>query len=560
MWQVIINGPGYFDTTYDLPEGTTYLGRADNNDIVLSGDQVSRRHARLEVQSDEVSIEDMGSRNGTEVNGSKVEVLTTCRAGDLLGIGENTLTLRQPALEENAKTDPIDVSMMAASGLQSLSISGQVLVSAKADQNPLLEQYGKVGSFDPKTLSAAGTEQVADKSLQELESLFLLIKVSEKLNTSTSLKSFLEDVIELVVEVAQAKTGVALLRDERGKLAPTVVRHKEKLASGEVPVSDSIISEVAKKRLAVAVMDAKDDRRFSSRESVVLYDLDQVICVPMVRGDDLLGVIYINRRAQLDSIPLKRMVDVVSAIAHMAANGVESWRLREKALDEERMRKALERFHSGAVVERVLADLRSTGKAGAHMETKEVTVVFADISGFTPLTERLPPERVIDLLNEYYARMTQVVFSFDGTVDKFIGDAVMAVFGAPYSRPDDASRAVRCALACRREFVEMIKRRPTSELCGIKIGLNTGKVLAGTIGGERRIEYTCLGDAVNVASRLQSSARPGQVLITGQTLAAIGARFDVAPLGERELKGKKQKVAVFEVLEEDSDIHTMPGI
>ncbi len=559
MWQIIINGPGYFDTSYDLPEGATYLGRADNNDIVLSGDQVSRRHAKIEVRAAEVTFEDLGSRNGSEVNGKRIVCATRVQAGDVLGVGENSLGLRQPAANESAKTDPIDIANLAASGLHNMKFSGQVLVSQGPEKNPYLEQYGKVGRFDPKKLSKQEKPEPAEGSPQELESLFLLIKVSEKLNTSTNLKQFLEEVIDLVMEVAQARTGVALVRDDRGKLRPMVVRHAEKLAKGEVPISDAILAEVARKKVALAVADAKGDERFSARDSVLLYDLDQVICVPMIRGSDLLGVIYLNRGSG-GSLPLPRLVDVVSAIAHMAANGVESWRLREKAANEERMRKALERFHAPAIVERVLGDLRTSGKAGAYMEQKEVTVLFADISGFTPLTERLPPERIVDLLNEYYARMTQVIFSFDGTVDKFIGDAVMAVFGAPYSRPDDASRAVRCALACRREFVEMMRKRPLSELCGLKLGLNTGKVLAGTLGSEARIEYTCLGDAVNIASRLQSSASPGQVLITGKTLAAIGARFDVAPLGERELKGKKQKVAVFEVLEEDSDMHTMPGV
>jgi class 3 adenylate cyclase/pSer/pThr/pTyr-binding forkhead associated (FHA) protein/putative methionine-R-sulfoxide reductase with GAF domain len=557
MWQVIINGPGYFDTAYDLPEGTTYLGRADNNDIVLSGDQVSRRHAKIEVRARDLVIEDMGSRNGTEVNGSKIDGPQQVGLGDILGIGENTLALREPAAAESAKTDPIDLTQLAASGLQGVDITGEILVAHAPDQNPFLTHYGRVGQYDARSFSTGA--MTMEKSLEEFESLFLLIKVSEKLNTSTSLKQFLEDVIALVVDVAQARTGVALLRDERGKLKPLVVRHTEELASGEVPVSDSILAEVARKKVALAVMDAKGDKRFAARESVLLYDLDQVICVPMVKGDDLLGVIYLNRKTE-HSMPLTRLMDVVSAIAHMAANGVDSWRLRERAQSEETMRKALERFHAPAIVERVMSDLRSPSKAVAHMESKEVTVMFADISGFTPLTERLPAERVVDLLSEYYSRMTQVVFSFDGTVDKFIGDAVMAVFGAPYARPDDATRAVRCAMACRREFVEMMRKRPDSERCGLKIGLNTGKVLAGTLGSEARIEYTCLGDAVNIAARLQSSASPGQVLITGKTLAATGARFDVAPLGERELKGKKQKVAVFEVLEEDSEMHTMPGV
>jgi len=340
------------------------------------------------------------------------------------------------------------------------------------------------------------------------------------------------------------------------------VRHSSELASGEVPVSDSVISEVARKKVALAVMNAKDDARFSASESVILYDLDQVICAPMLKGDELMGIVYLNRSASApETMPLTRLVDVINAITHMAANGIEKWRLKEKAVAEERVRKALERFHAPAIVERVISDLQAGGgKAASQMEPKVVTVMFADISGFTALTERLPPERVVDLLNEYYARMTRVIFSFDGTLDKFIGDAVMAIFGAPYSRPDDASRAVRCALACRREFIDMILRRPPDEKAGIKIGLNTGKVLAGTIGSEERIEYTALGDAVNIASRVQASANVGQILITGPTLAAIGARFDVAPMGERELKGKQKKVPVFEVLEEDSDCFTMPGV
>lgn len=556
MWQIIINGPGYFDTPYDLPEGATCLGRADDNDIVLSGDQVSRRHARLQVAGDALTVEDLGSRNGTLRNGERTAGAQPVQPGDMLAIGENTLAVRQPSAAENARTDPIDLQSLHASGLHGVEISGEVLASRELGDNPFLERFDQVEKFDSRRFaSGAGLRQ----GTEELESLLLLVKVSEKLNTATSLHKFLEDVIDLMVDVAQARTGVALLLDERGKLVPAVVRHAARLAAGEIPVSDAIIAEVARRKLALAVMDAQGDERFAARESVVLYDLDQVICAPMLHRNELLGIVYLNR-GSTDTSRVARLLDVVSAIAHMAANGVVTWRLKEKALNEERVRKALERFHAPAIVERVIADLQGGGKVDSSMEPKTVTVMFADISGFTPLTERLPPERVVNLLNEYYARMTKTVFSFDGTVDKFIGDAVMAIFGAPYGRADDASRAVRCALACRRDFVEMMQRRPPDERCDIKVGLNTGKVLAGTLGSEERIEYTALGDAVNIAARLQASANPGQVLITGQTLAAIGARFDVAPLGERELKGKRRKVPVFEVIEEDSDLHTMPGL
>ncbi len=552
MWQIVINGPGYFDTPYDLPDGVTVLGRADNNDIVLSGDQVSRRHARLEVKNGLLTVEDMGSRNGTRINGQPTSGACMVKAGDIVGIGENSLSVHCPTANEVARTEIVPESAPAPLD----DISGSVLLSRELTDNPFVGSFDKAASFSARELTS---DKSIDQTLREFESLFLLIKVSEKLSTATSLNRFLEDVMELTVDVALARTGVFLLRGEGGKMVPAVVRHAGELAQGEVPVSDAVVQEVLKKKVALAVMDAQGDARFAARESVVAYGVNQLICAPMMRGDEVIGILYLTRDST-KAMPLTRLVDVVSAIAHITANGVEKWRLKEKILTEERVRQALERFHAPAVVERVIQDLAAGKFIGNRMEPKEVTVLFADISGFTAITERLPPERVVNLLTEYYARMTKVVFSFDGTVDKFIGDGVMAIFGAPYTRPDDASRAVRCALAMRREFVDMMLHRPSDERCGLKVGINTGKVLAGTLGSAAHLSYTALGDAVNVAARLQSSAHPGQVLLTGKTLAATGARFDVAPLGERELKGKREKVPVFEVLDEDQELMTSPGV
>ena len=559
MWQIVINGPGYFDTAYDLADGVTFVGRGDNNDIVLSGDAVSRRHARIEVAGSKFTVEDQGSRNGTKLNGARVEGPFLVKSGDTVGIGENNLAVRTPSAGEVARTELVNEThppLLDAAESAAPPIAGQVLVTRGIAENPFVTSLDKAQQFTSKQLSES---QTVDGALQEFESLFLLFKVSEKLTTAPSLNRFLEDVIDLTTDVAMARTGIALLKDERGRMVPMVVRHAGSLAQGEVPISDGVVAEVVAKKVSLLVNDARDDARFASRESVMTYGLNQLICVPMIRSGELIGVIYLARDTKAGGIPPTRIVDLVTAIAHMAAVGVEGFRLKEKVQNEERVRKVLERFHAPAVVERVIADIASGNKVG-HMEPKEATVMFADITGFTALTERVPPERVVDLLNEFYARMTRVIFSFDGTVDKFIGDSVMSVFGAPYSRPDDASRAVRCALAARHEFVEMMTRRPAEERCGIKIGLNTGKVLAGTLGSEARWEYTALGDAVNVASRLQGSAEPGQILITGKTLAATGARFDVAPLGERELRGKREKVPVFEVLDEDSEVHTSPGV
>ncbi|MHB8877150.1 MAG: adenylate/guanylate cyclase domain-containing protein, partial [Myxococcaceae bacterium] len=159
-----------------------------------------------------------------------------------------------------------------------------------------------------------------------------------------------------------------------------------------------------------------------------------------------------------------------------------------------------------------------------------------------------------------YQRMTAIIFSFEGTVDKFMGDEVMAIFGAPYGKGDDALRAVRTALVLKAEWQKSMARRPPRERCELKIGLNTGKVLTGTVGSDARLDYSAIGEPVNIAAWLSASADPGQILITGKTLAAIGARFDVIPLGERALRGSKMRTAVFEVVEEDPGQSTLSGL
>jgi adenylate cyclase len=292
---------------------------------------------------------------------------------------------------------------------------------------------------------------------------------------------------------------------------------------------------------------------------VILYDLNQVLCVPMIHDGAITGIIYLNRP---NSAPgeLSSLLDLLTAIAQLSASGAQQARLKAKAQSDEKVRRALERFHAPDVVERVVKDLAKGGTLNARVDEVTATIVFADICGFTSLTEQLPAVQVVDLLNEFYRRMTRVIFSYGGTVDKFIGDSVMAIFGAPYTRPDDAQRAVRAALQMRREFAALISERSPEEHSGIKVGVNTGKVLAGIVGSEARLEYTALGDAVNVASRLEDSALPGQVLVTGATIAAVGQRFRAVPLGERLLRGKTERVPVFEVLDDDPQQPTNPGI
>jgi pSer/pThr/pTyr-binding forkhead associated (FHA) protein len=142
MWQIVINGPGYFDTAYELPEGLTYVGRADNNDIVLSGDQVSRRHVKIEVAAGALTVQDMGSRNGTKLNGQRVEGPFKVKVGDTVGVGENSLAVRQPTAAEAARTEHI-------SGEELDKELGQVLVSREREDNPFVTSIDKASALSP---------------------------------------------------------------------------------------------------------------------------------------------------------------------------------------------------------------------------------------------------------------------------------------------------------------------------------------------------------------------------------------------------------------------------
>lgn len=201
------------------------------------------------------------------------------------------------------------------------------------------------------------------------------------------------------------------------------------------------------------------------------------------------------------------------------------------------LRRSLERFLAPDVVDRVAG-----GAEALQMEERWGTVLFADISGFTRLTETARAEDVVALLDEFYRLMTEIVFEHGGTVDKFIGDAIMAIFGVPYAYGDDAARALRAAAEMERRFAAMEIAAP----CRLKVGVHAGTMLAGTVGGEHRLEYTAIGDTVNVAARLVEGADPGQILVSRAALEAAGAgRFPARALGERQLRGRQGTVELF---------------
>lgn len=217
--------------------------------------------------------------------------------------------------------------------------------------------------------------------------------------------------------------------------------------------------------------------------------------------------------------------------------------LREKAM----ITRAFARYVDRDVVDELLKDPEQLVLKG---ERREVTVLFCDLRGFTLLSERLGPEDVVLLLNQFYDLMIEATFRHEGTLDKFLGDAVMAVFGAPIAHPDHALRAVRTALAMR-EGIERLSRRRIrrgGEPLTVGIGVSTGETVAGTVGTDDRMEYTVVGDSVNVAARLESTAKPMQILISARTYEDIQEVVKARPLGVVRVRGKEEEIEVYEVL------------
>ena len=564
MWQIIINGPGYFDTPYDLPEGATSLGRADENDIVLGGDLVSRKHARLLVQGDLLRIEDLGSRNGSRINGIPLQGSKDLSPGDVVTLGENTLSVRQPHTVESAATEMVD---LAAGGVRRFGhgedVSPAVILAKNVKDVDVLRA---LDNFEPIPFenAPAGTTPIGaagSSPAVSYETLVLLFRIAEALATSDSLNSFLETAMDRVLERTEATTAVVLLRHSSGLLVPASVRHRGKLAKGEVPVSDAIVEEAMRQGRALAVGDVRDDRRFAGRESVILYGVDRVLCIPIGREPPFSGVLYVNTPAEAETT-LELMLDTCTAVAHLVASGVQRFsplQQKEPGGSAAGLRRVLERFHPPEVAERRASAAQRTGGRPPALEERPLTVLHAEMAGFGALCARLGPVRASAVLNDFHAKMSGLIFSFEGSVEAFVGESVRALFGFPSARQDDSVRAVRAGLALRADWNRAMTRRPADERCELRIAIHTTKGLVGMIGPDSRLDLGAVGEGVPVAGWLASTASPGQVLITGKTLASIGARFDVLPLGERLIRPPKDKVAAFEVLEEDVPALTNPG-
>jgi len=304
------------------------------------------------------------------------------------------------------------------------------------------------------------------------------------------------------------------------------------------------VRRVLRERVAVLAADAATDPKLGVTESILSLSIRSFMCAPLWNKEDVIGVLYVDspRIARFGPSDL----DAFTALANAAAIAIEQARLSSQLLEETRRRERLQRYHSPAVVSRILHDSHADS-GGMHAQEREVSVMFCDLVGFTTLSEGLPPTQVANLLNSFLTSMTDVVFDHEGTLDKFIGDALLAVFGAPLEQPDHALKAVNAAVAMRKALAELNERRGGQPLA-MRIVINTGIGVTGDIGSPRRREFTVLGDVVNTAARMEDEiAGPGQIVIAASTYEAVKDQIKARSLGTKTLRGRATPIETFAV-------------
>lgn len=533
------------------------IGRSDDNDLVVRDKTVSRYHARITREGGEYRVTDLGSSNKIRYNGNATES-ALLKAGDKIQLGLTTLAF---VSDSKSSTDIADNSVIVSAeddtGDQGTDIIHSSSPEDLGDSRALLVSLG--GKTGPEyTKPEPSTAETSYKPQTDLSALarsnkvlFVLYEISRQLNQIHDFDELLKKIMDLIFVVIDADYGFLVLTNgtHEDDPSPVVVKHRgdPDKPKPRIRASRTLINKVIQDKVALLTSNAMADSRLDGAKSVMIQRIRSAICVPLWRKDKIIGVI------QLDSLRFDNQftqddLELLKAIGSQMAMIIEQAALNEQIREEERVRNRLERFHSPQVIEMILQGGKET--KDDLMEPKELTstILFTDIIGFTRISETLPPREVNLLLNKYFSRMTEIIFSYGGTLDKYIGDALMAVFGAPMEKEDDAERAVQAALEIRNSLSAMMESTSKDKQFDIRIGLNTGRVVAGNMGSPKRMEYTVIGDPVNIASRLETIAQPNQILIGEETFRLVQNRFRIQKVGPKKVKGKQAEIMVYEVL------------
>lgn len=526
------------------------IGRAPDNQVVLDDPRASRHHAHIKAGKDGAFMivdgvfangELRRSANKVYVNGEQ-KFEHSLKDGDRITIGASTIRFEQPKEERTADLSFDDKPLGHT----------QLLISAKDVLTTVLRQ----AESPPVSLPGEPRDKVLESLQRKANILSQLYEMSKALGSGFDLDNIFKKATDIIFRSTPADRVVALLAEgpvtdqnaDDAKLFPIATRARdEKLEAyaRKMTIGRTITRKAMKEKVALLSQDAAADEQFAGVESIVSQGVRSTICAPLVTESGVHGALYADRLDPFSAFKPDDL-ELISAVAAQTAIAVENVRAHDRLAKEEVARANYSRFLPEYVVKQMLENPESF-KLGGVLQT--ITVLFADIRGFTRISEHAPPEKIVNLLNRYFSAMTDIIFAHGGTLDKYLGDGLMALFGAPTATPKDAANAISAAVAMQRRMLSIndeLRKEGFPEI-GIGIGLHTGEVTVGYIGSERRSEYTAIGDSVNTASRLESNAKGGEILVSEATAKAARSRYQLTPREPITVKNREQPVPLYQV-------------
>ncbi|HMA97473.1 MAG TPA: adenylate/guanylate cyclase domain-containing protein [Polyangiaceae bacterium] len=569
------------------------LGRHPGNTIQLLDRIVSKEHCVIEQRGELFVLRDLGSLNGTYVNGARVIGERALHSGDEIALGDTRARYEQDSgAAVAASKTPATNSAGAGWSLANPSVASTGVSAARGPEQPsgtpsfgvapapLTFAFGSIPSLADQSpmpfapamppvstrrvdvsdrARAIGTQIAAaqkgflpydqiHKNPQQLAADYERLRLSHELSREIALErdlpTLLDKILQTIFKFIHADRGAIFLMAPTGELVPAATRRRDG-TDQPITVSSTILNHVIKERATVLTHDAAMDFAASKGKSMILNRISSAVVAPLLHNDEVLGVLWLDSES-LAQFQQKDM-EIATAIAAQAAMFIEINILAKKIEQEIVNRERFSRLLSPNVAERVLSGELEVKKGGQLVP--ECTVFNSDIRGFTRMSEGAPPESIVEMLNEYFELMVETVFKYEGTLDKFMGDGIMALWGAPVVHPDDPALSVECAIEQLEVLARFNKHREEFGLLplGMGIGIHTGPLVAGYIGSSKSLSYTVIGDTANTSARLCGIAQAGQILVSEQTLLRLGTRYVVEELPPAHLKGKEKPFRVFDV-------------
>ena len=499
------------------------IGRHPDQTIQILDRVVSKEHALITGSDKGYFLQDMGSRNGTYVNGIQITGRTPLNDGDTVTMGSSRLIFEDRVRPATPALDRVTIhpGTLTESAIRSM-------MPARADAQR---------DFLPE-------DRVQDEAhlRRDYEKLRIAFELNQAVGDALEIDQLLDRILDKAFEFTHADRGVILLMNPEGQPEPRATKTRDG-TDAHVDISQTILSEVIDNHHAVLSSDATMDSRFGGSHSIILQGIRSTVCVPLLFRGELVGMMHLDSRIAT-GIFTEKDLQILTVFAQQAAQKIGVARLAKRAEDEAVARNNLSRLLSPNLVDQVVRGAIAMEKGG---ELREATVLFSDIRGFTAMSERLVAQDMVSMLNEYFEIMVDIVFQHEGTLDKFVGDEIMAVWGAPVGQKDHAERALRAALDMMQALARFNRFRVANgaDAINVGVGINSGDLVAGYMGSTRTLSYTVMGDTVNTAARLCSHAAAGEVLVSEPIIKLLGPRLVVEQRPAATMKGKARPVPIY---------------